>query len=129
MHLVLFRPRADVSLEQRGALADTLVTALQEIPSIRRVRVGHRVTHGRDYEHRMSTDYSYAAFLEFDDVVGLEAYLRHPAHEPLAARFYEVFDEALMYDYLVVEGEKGVAALKFPEPQSVAPGRRKSDGM
>jgi hypothetical protein len=116
VHLVLFHPRTSALPEQREALADALVAALQEIPSIRRVRVGRRVTHGREYEHRMAVDYSYAAFLEFDDAAGLEAYLRHPAHEPLAARFYEVFDEALMYDYRVIEGKDGVAALRSPEP-------------
>ena len=71
------------------ALADALTVAIRDIPSVRRARIGRRVTHGRPYEQLMDVDYEYAAVLEFDDVDGLQAYLAHPAHEALAARFFE----------------------------------------
>lgn len=110
-HVVLFRPRPDLSAADRRALADTLTAALQTIPSIRVARIGRRVTHGRGYERLMRVDYPYAAFLDFDDLAGLKAYLEHPAHEALAARFFAAFEEALMYDFELQEGADGVAAL------------------
>jgi hypothetical protein len=110
-HVVLFRPRADVSKQDRALLADALRTAIRQIPSIRRVRFGTRVTHGRGYEQLMRVNYEYAALLDFDDLAGLKAYLEHPAHETLAARFFGVMDEGLMYDFDVLEGEGGLANL------------------
>ena len=103
-HVVLFRPKADLHAAEREALIDALSQALAEIPSIRRARIGRRVTHGRPYEQLMRADYTYLALLEFDDVGGLQAYLNHPAHEQLAARFFAAFEEALMYDYEMGEG-------------------------
>ena len=110
-HLVMFRPRPDLSDADRNGLIDALTHALNDIPSIRRARVGTRVTHGRPYEVLMRTDYEYIALLEFDDVGGLQAYLEHPVHEALGARFFTAFADALMYDYDLHEGVEGVAAL------------------
>jgi hypothetical protein len=102
-HLVLFRPKADLSTSDREALAGALTAAAKQIPSVRRVRVGRRVTHGRAYEQLMRVDYTHAAILEFDDLDGLQAYLRHPAHEELARRFFLSFEEGLFYDYELTE--------------------------
>ena len=98
-HIVLFRPRASLTSDERTALIDAFARALHEIPSIRRSYVGRRVTHGRGYEQLMKEDYEYAAVLEFDDMSGLLAYLQHPAHKDLGERFFASFDAALMYDY------------------------------
>jgi len=111
-HLVLFRPRPNLSDEDRRALAGAFTVALREIPSIRRARIGRRVTHGRPYEALMHVHYEYAAMLEFDDVAGLKSYLEHPAHDALAARFFATFEEALMYDVDLKEGEEGLADLR-----------------
>jgi hypothetical protein len=108
---VLFRPRPDLSPDERQRLAEALTRALREIPSVRRLRVGRRITHGRPYEQLMRTDYPYAALIEFDDLSGLLAYLDHPAHRQLAQRFFESFEEALMYDYQVEDGEQGIHAV------------------
>jgi hypothetical protein len=110
-HVVLFRPRADLSASERTALVQAFARALRDIPSIRRSRIGTRVTHGRGYEQVMRENYQYAAVLEFDDMAGLKAYLEHPAHEALAERFYASFDVALMYDYEMREGEEGLASV------------------
>jgi hypothetical protein len=88
-----------------------LATALREIPSIRRARVGRRLTHGRPYEALMRVNYEYAALLEFDDLAGLQAYLQHPAHETLASRFFASFEEALMYDFELKEGADALGDL------------------
>ena len=111
-HVVLFRPRPDLTSSERDGLAESLAAALRAIPTIRRARIGRRVTHGRAYEQLMRVDYTFAALLEFDDVAGLKAYLEHPAHDALGARFFQVLDEALMYDYDLFEGEEGIARLR-----------------
>jgi stress responsive alpha/beta barrel protein len=110
-HVVLFRPRGDLSPAGRNALAEAFETALREIPSIRRARVGMRVLHARGYEALMHVDYQYAAVLEFDDAAGLTAYLEHPAHQRLASQFFEVSEHALMYDFDLKEGTAGLAGL------------------
>ena len=110
-HVVLLRPRADLSADERAGLADALRAAIKTIPSIRRARVGRRVTFGRGYEQSMRTDYQFVALLDFDDLAGLTAYLDHPAHEALAARFFQVLDEALMYDFEVEDGVTGLERL------------------
>jgi hypothetical protein len=108
---VLFRPRPGLASADRQALADALATGLREIPSIQRARVGRRVTHGRGYEALMRVNYEYAVLLEFDDLAGLQAYLDHPAHEALAARFFAAFEEALMYDFDVKDAKDGLSEL------------------
>lgn len=110
-HVVLFRPKPDLTASDREGLAGALRTALTTIPSIRRARIGRRVTHGRPYEQLMRVTYEYAALLDFDDLAGLKAYLEHPAHEALAASFFEMFEEALMYDYDLTEGVEGITRL------------------
>jgi len=110
-HVVLFRPRGDLSPAARSALAGAFEAALLEIPSIRRARVGRRVLHGRAYESLMHVDYQYAAILEFDDVTGLKAYLEHPAHQQLGSQFSGVVEHALMYDFDLSEGTAGLVAL------------------
>jgi hypothetical protein len=104
-HVVLFRPRTDLAPDARDALTGAFEAAIREIPSIRRVRVGKRVTHGRPYEALMRVDYQYAALLEFDDLAALKAYLEHPAHERLATQFFAAFEEALMYDFEWMGGD------------------------
>jgi Stress responsive A/B Barrel Domain len=99
VHLLLFRPRASLTAEERSALLDSFATAVREIPFVRRAQVGRRVTHGRPYEQMMRSDYPYAALLEFDDVAALKAYFEHPAHEQLASRFFAAAEELLIYDY------------------------------
>ncbi len=98
-HIVLFTPRANLTARERDDLVRAFSGALEKIPSLRRSRVGRRVTHGRPYEQLMREHYEYAAILEFDDVTGLKAYLEHPAHEQLGALFFSAFERALIYDY------------------------------
>ena len=111
VHLVMFRPRRDLDAAGQQGLADALTAAIQQIPSVRRARVGRRVTHGRPYEQLMRDDYTHVAMLEFDDLAGLKGYLEHPVHERLGNRFFEAFEQALMYDYDVADGEEGIRAM------------------
>jgi hypothetical protein len=111
-HVVLFRLKPQLADVMRDGLADALARATRDIPSIRRVRVGSRITLGRVYEQLMTTDYSFAAIIEFEDQVGLQAYLDHPIHEQLARRFYASVDQALTYDFEMWETEEGIETLR-----------------
>ena len=112
VHLVLFRVRPDLLDHERNALASALALATREISSIRRARVGSRITLGRAYEQLMTTDYSFAAILEFDDRKGLQTYLDHPTHEQLAQRFYGSVAAALTYDFELWESDEGINRIR-----------------
>jgi hypothetical protein len=112
VHVVLFRLRSELAEETRDGLADALLRAARQIPSLRRARVGARVRLGRGYEQLMTTDYTFAAILEFDDFSGLQSYLDHPVHEQLADRFYASVDQALTYDFELWEPEEGIARIR-----------------
>ena len=110
-HVVLFRPRAGLTRDERAALVEAFGRALRDIPGIRRANIGSRVRHGRAYEHSMEEDYQFAAVLEFDDLRGLTQYLEHPAHEDLGQRFFASFEAALIYDFEMRDGVSGLAGL------------------
>lgn len=99
LHIVLFRPKPDISESNRQAMFDALGVASTEIPSVKRFQIGMRVTHGGAYEKLMSEDYPYAAVIEFEDLEGLKKYLEHPKHERVGELFYELLDGGLVYDY------------------------------
>jgi Stress responsive A/B Barrel Domain len=96
-HLVLMKPRADLAPGDRDAFVDAFERALREIAAIRAVRIGRRVTFGAGYESS-APDMEYAAMIDFDDLAALQAYLRHPAHQELGARFGISLSGALVYD-------------------------------
>jgi hypothetical protein len=98
-HVVLFRPRPDLTDRDRRIFVAALERALCEIPSIRRANIGRRVRHGQAYESAMVEDLEYGAVLEFDDLAGLRTYLEHPAHIELGERFNKSIAAACVYDY------------------------------
>ena len=95
------KPRADLSPAERAALIDAFERAIRDIPTVRAVRVGRRVVHGAGYEPLAPDAADYLAVIDFDDLAGLQAYLRHPAHEALGARFNQSLRSALVYDFEV----------------------------
>jgi len=101
VHVVLMTPRPDLGLEERGAFIEAFERAVRQIPSVRDVRVGRRVKHGANYESLAPDAGAYVATIGFDDLAGLQAYLRHPAHEELGARFYQALASAMVFDYEV----------------------------
>ena len=111
-HIVLFRPRADLTAGDRQNLVRAFRLALREIPAVRRSRVGRRILHGRQYEQVTRENYEYAAILEFDDAAGLTAYLEHPAHARLGELFSSAFEAALIYDYELRDGQD--ALMDYP---------------
>ena len=103
-HVVLFQPRGELSAVERGAVLDALAAAARGAPTVRACRIGRRVTHGLPgYEQTMRQNFEYAAILEFDDLDGLRAYLRHPVHEGIGAQFGSAAAAALAYDYEMVD--------------------------
>ena len=98
-HVVLMKPRRDLSATDRTALIDAFERAVREIPTVRGVRVGRRVIHGAGYEASAPDAADYVAIIDFDDLAGLQAYLRHPAHGDLGARFNQALIGALVYDF------------------------------
>ena len=104
-HVVLYQTRPGLSAADRAGFQAALTTALRDIPSIRRARVGSRVRHGAAYEALMPTDFEFVGILEFDDLAGLQAYLDHPAHAALGTLFYTSNAAALAYDYDVPDGD------------------------
>ena len=108
-HVVLLAPRADLTPDQRENVVAALERAAREIPSVRRVRIGKRIRHEAAYEQLAVPDFSFAAIFEFDDLAGLRAYLAHPAHADLGARFYDSFAAAVACDYEMagVAGARG----------------------
>jgi hypothetical protein len=103
-HIVLFEPRPDLSDADRHELYEGLRAAARDIPAIRRLRVGPRVTHGLPgYEQMMRDAYSFAAVIEFENLDDLRAYLVHPAHERIGRHFLASSVRALAYDYLLAD--------------------------
>jgi hypothetical protein len=106
-HIILFRPRPDLSANERRAVLDAFTAAVISAPTVRRVRMGRRVRHGRPgYERMMREDFEYAAVIEFDDLEGLTAYLEHPAHAAAGQHFTSSGAMSLAYDYEMVEAAK-----------------------
>jgi hypothetical protein len=107
------KPRPDLSSSDRQALVAAFERAMHEIPSVRDVRVGRRIPHGAGYEASMLDTADYLVVIDFDDLAGLQAYLRHPAHEELGARFNQSLSSALIYDF-EVGGSDLVRMLQLP---------------
>jgi hypothetical protein len=100
-HIVLMKPKADLSPDERQGFIAAFERAVQEIPSVRAVRIGRRVMTGASYESLSRETGDYVAIIDFDDLDGLDAYLRHPAHDELGARFYQTLSSAMVFDYQV----------------------------
>jgi len=107
VHVVMIQPRAAVEPAAVEAAVADLTAASREIPSIRRLRVGRRITHGLPgYEQLMTADFAYVAIIEFDDQRGLEEYLRHPSHATLSRHFANLGERSLAYDYEIQDLEQ-----------------------
>ena len=109
-HIVLFKPKADLSEDQRGRFLDAMREAHASIPQIRRFVVGTRVQTGRPYA-ALARQFPFFAMLEFDAREDHEAYLTHPAHERLSLGFYQASEAAEAYDFDVAEMPHALASL------------------
>ena len=98
-HVVLFRPKADLPADDRRSLVAAFERAVREIPTVRGVRVGQRLVHGAGYEQTVPNAADYLIVIDFENIAGLQTYLRHPAHEELGALFNQSLSSALIYDF------------------------------
>lgn len=105
-HLVLLKPRPDLTPAERGAFVSAFERAITDIPSVRSVRIGTRLRHGAGYEAEVPDVGDYLAVIDFDDLQGLQDYLRHEAHEPLGRLFRSALSGALVYDFEVGGAER-----------------------
>jgi len=102
-HVVLMKPRPDLSPDDRKAFIDAFERAVREIATVRAVHIGRRVRFGAGYE-QTSPDVDFIAIVNFDDLDGLQTYLRHAAHQELGARFGQTMQLAMVYDCEVTPG-------------------------
>jgi len=98
-HLVLMKPRPDLSEVDRNGFAASFERAVRNIASVRNVHVGRRILHGAGYESGTSFSADYLAVIDFDDLDGLRSYLQHPAHAELGSRFASSLAGAMVLDY------------------------------
>jgi hypothetical protein len=103
-HIILFKPRPDLTDGQKQIILEAFADAARRIPAVKRCRVGRRVTHGLPgYETAMREGFEYAAVVEFDDLDGLKAYLTDAAHAAVGRYFTTAAQNALAYDYELVD--------------------------
>ena len=110
-HVVLFRPRPDLS----DADADTLIAAIEpaarDIPAVRRFEVGRRAAAPPAYAAGAPPDFPFVAMVWVDDRAALDAYLAHPAHQALGKAFNAALGAALVFDFETATVESGAAGL------------------
>jgi hypothetical protein len=102
-HVVSFTPRASLSGEERQALVDDLERALEDIPEIRRARIGRRRALGYAYDTVGPVHFEFIVVLEFDSEADLRTYLQHPAHVALGRWFHHGAEVALAEDFQLVD--------------------------
>ena len=106
-HVVLLKPRPDLTAVDRRRFADAFRRAVTEIPSVRGVRFGRRTTHGAGYEPHAPDAGAFIAIVEFDNRADLQAYLRHAAHDELGALFGQALSAAIVYDFEMLADGSG----------------------
>ena len=110
-HVVLFRPKPDLTPDQRASFVTALEYALSNIPLIKRARVGRRLALRREYDAHNKMEFPFVAILEFENAAHLQEYLNHPAHESLGTQFYTSADAALVFDFELMERDGARALL------------------
>lgn len=110
LHVVLFRPKADLEARDRESLVAAIERAHREISVIRRFAVGKRVFREASYGVGLP-EYPFIALVELEDERDLQQYLQHPAHAELARWFWKTSDSALAYDFALQDAEASAAFL------------------
>jgi len=103
-HIVLFRPRADVTPREQRAFVAALENACRHVPTI------SRATIGRSLPDSNGRDFPYTAVIEFEDEAGFAAYLAHPLHDPLAALFRQTCAATLVVNTRTTDAGQPLAA-------------------
>ncbi len=91
-HIVLFSFKDEVPLAERAAILDDLRGLRSSVPSLRSLEVAENISPAA------AQGYTHVLHGTFDDRVGLEAYLTHPAHVAVAARTRAATAQVLVVD-------------------------------
>jgi hypothetical protein len=111
-HIVLFRPRADVTPVEQRAFVVALENACRHVPTIRRATIG------RSLPSDHGTDFPYTAVIEFDDEAGLTAYLAHPLHVPLGALFRQACAATMVVNAETTDAGQPLATFLLSESRA-----------
>ena len=103
VHVVLFRPRPDITDADRDGLLDAMRVAARDIPTVRRFRIGEHIAEAVPYVISGFPSFPWVALLEFDDEAGLRTYLAHPLHRDLGVRFNASAEAAMIYDFTIAD--------------------------
>jgi hypothetical protein len=103
-HVILFKPKPELTSPERAGILRTLTSAARDIPGVRRFRVGRRIRHGLPgYEQGMREDFEFVVIIEVESVDALKTYLMHPSHAAFGSHFTRSAAAALAYDYELVD--------------------------
>ena len=98
-HIVLFAPKPGLKESEQQSFAQSFQEACRGIPAIRRARIGSILELNAAPALVVGdSPYSAAAVMEFDDYIGLQAYLKHPLHEVLGKLFWQYCGATLVID-------------------------------
>jgi hypothetical protein len=87
--LVKLKDQSSQSIESTHALLSTLKG---KVPGVRQLEVGKDIT-------RSGRSYDIALIAKFDDAAGLQSYLTHPNHVPVADKLRELAASIVVVDY------------------------------
>ncbi len=93
-HVVLFRLRADVTIQERDSLMASLRKLPEVIPEIRYFEVMLD-------EVRSERSATYGLLSHFDTIETLRIYQEHPEHKVIAARSAELSEWIKAWDYTI----------------------------
>jgi len=113
-HIVLFRPKADLSAAERQTFVMTLERTCRDIDTVRRAIVGR----ARTSTTGVAPAYPYAAVIEFDDEPGFRSYLDHPRHAELRELFWRTCEATVIADIDAAEARSTASLTWLADPAS-----------
>ncbi|MEO8481735.1 MAG: Dabb family protein [Acidobacteriota bacterium] len=89
-HIVLFEPKASMSLPDKRLFAQSVLSVCSRIEFVQRLSIGRRTNVDVGYERSFGDKtYEYSAVLEFETRERLIQYLTNPLHAELGRLFWE----------------------------------------
>src|SRR5262249_32791814 len=93
------KPRPNLSARDRAAFVEAFEFAVREIPTVKAMRAGRRVTHRALYELAAPDAADFVILIDFDDLAGLQTYPRPPAPAAASAAFGRLLVCGWVYDF------------------------------
>jgi hypothetical protein len=92
LHIVLFQPRPETTIEQLQTALDHVKTLQQKIPGILDVQTGANLNSTNN------KGYTYGFAMQFVDEAHLHAYAPHPDHQVVAKELVSICDSIIDFD-------------------------------